>query len=41
MRMPVVLPRPNLSPNAYLTEHDAITRTMHSYIAGARAGDGD
>lgn len=29
------------APNAYLTEHDAITRTMHCYIAGARAGDGD
>jgi hypothetical protein len=27
--------------NTYLTEHDAITRTMHCYIAGARAGDGD
>ena len=27
--------------NAYLTEHDAITRTMHLYIAGARAGDGE
>lgn len=27
--------------NAYLTEHDAITRTMHLYIAGCRAGDGD
>ena len=27
--------------NAYLTEHDAITRTMHCYITGARAGDGD
>jgi hypothetical protein len=25
--------------NAYLSEHDAITRTMHCYIAGARAGD--
>ena len=25
--------------NAYLTEHDAITRTMHCYVAGARAGD--
>jgi hypothetical protein len=25
--------------NAYLREHDAITRTMHCYIAGARAGD--
>jgi hypothetical protein len=23
--------------NAYLTEHDAITRTMHCYIAGALA----
>jgi len=28
-------------PNAYLAEHDAITRTMHCYIAGARAGDSD
>jgi hypothetical protein len=27
--------------NGYLVEHDAITRTMHCYIAGARAGDGD
>ncbi|HEX3820875.1 MAG TPA: nuclear transport factor 2 family protein [Candidatus Sulfotelmatobacter sp.] len=27
--------------NAYLSEHDAITRTMHLYIAGARAGDSD
>ena len=27
--------------NAYLAEHDAITRTMHCYVAGARAGDGD
>jgi len=27
--------------NAYLVEHDAITRTMHRYIAGARAGDSD
>ncbi|HUI41876.1 MAG TPA: nuclear transport factor 2 family protein [Terriglobia bacterium] len=27
--------------SAYLAEHDAITRTMHLYIAGARAGDGD
>jgi len=25
--------------NAYLTEHDAITRVMHCYVAGARAGD--
>jgi len=32
---------PTLAPpsNAYLREHDAITRTMHCYIAGARAGD--
>ena len=27
--------------NAYLVEHDAITRTMHRYIAAARSGDGD
>lgn len=27
--------------NGYLLEHDAITRTMHCYIAGARAGDSD
>jgi hypothetical protein len=34
---------PALKPvsNAYLSEHDAITRTMHCYIAGARAGDGN
>ena len=34
---------PQLKPaaNAYLVEHDAITRTMHCYIAGARAGDGE
>jgi hypothetical protein len=34
---------PELKPaaNAYLAEHDAITRTMHCYIAGARAGDGE
>ncbi len=25
--------------HAYLREHDAITRTMHCYVAGARAGD--
>ena len=41
-----VLEPDNLSPpampiNAYLVEHDAITRTMHCYIAGARAGDSD
>ena len=35
------LPASKLSTNAYLAEHDAITRTMHCYIAGARAGDGD
>jgi Putative lumazine-binding len=27
--------------NAYLVEHDAITRTMHRYIAGARQGNAD
>jgi len=27
--------------NLYLVEHDAITRTMDRYVAGARAGDGD
>jgi len=32
------IPKPTA--NAYLVEHDAITRTMHCYIAGARAGDG-
>jgi len=29
------------SANRYLVEHDAITRTMDRYIAGARAGDGE
>lgn len=38
---PENLPAPKPLPNAYLAEHDAITRTMHRYIAGARAGDGD
>lgn len=33
------LPTVESSNNAYLVEHDAITRTMHCYIAGARAGD--
>lgn len=33
------LPEDLASANSYLTEHDAITRTMHCYIAGARAGD--
>jgi hypothetical protein len=34
---------PALKPaaNRYLVEHDAITRTIDCYIAGARAGDGD
>lgn len=27
--------------NSYLTEHDAITRVVHRYIAGCRAGDGE
>ena len=27
--------------NTYLTEQDAITRTVHCYIAGARAGDAE
>jgi hypothetical protein len=35
-------PLPPESPtSAYLADHDAITRTMHCYIAGARAGDGE
>src|SRR5579863_9822370 len=35
------LPSSGSLANAYLAEHDAITRTMHCYIAGARAGDSD
>jgi hypothetical protein len=35
------LPTPKPAANAYLAEHDAITRTIDRYIAGARAGDGD
>jgi hypothetical protein len=35
------IPSVKAAANAYLVEHDAITRTMHCYIAGARAGDGD
>src|ERR1700733_11265388 len=35
--LPVLQP----ATNTYLVEHDAITRTMHRYIASARAGDGD
>ena len=38
---PQSLPALKPVPNAYLAEHDAITRTMHCYIAGARAGDSD
>jgi hypothetical protein len=35
-------PSPGIPPiNSYLIEHDAITRTMHLYIAGARAGDAE
>lgn len=32
-------PEPDSASHEYLAEHDAITRTMHRYIAGARAGD--
>lgn len=32
---------PRAPANSYLIEHDAITRTMDRYIAGACAGDGD
>jgi Putative lumazine-binding len=35
------LPPVKPAANAYLVEHDAITRTMHRYIAGAREGNGD
>ena len=35
------LPAPTPVVNTYLVEHDAITRTMHRYIEGARAGDSD
>ncbi|HTT20112.1 MAG TPA: nuclear transport factor 2 family protein [Candidatus Sulfotelmatobacter sp.] len=38
---PENLPATQPAANAYLVEHDAITRTMHRYIAGARAGDGN
>jgi hypothetical protein len=27
--------------SSYLTEHDAISRTLHAYVAAARAGDGE
>lgn len=35
------LSRSEVSANGYLVEHEAITRTMDRYVAGARAGDGD
>jgi Putative lumazine-binding len=35
------LPANQHADNTYLTEHDAITRTVHRYIAGCRAGDGE
>jgi hypothetical protein len=35
------LPPVQTAANSYLVEHDAITHTIHRYIAGARAGDGD
>lgn len=38
---PKDLPASDKASNAYLAEHDAITRTMHCYIAGARAGEGN
>jgi Putative lumazine-binding len=34
-------PACELPANGYLIEHDAITRTMDRYVAGARAGDSD
>ena len=37
----VSLPPVKSPTNAYLVEHDVITRTMHRYIAGAREGNGD
>jgi hypothetical protein len=42
VRSEIEEPSPNnASANRYLVEHDAITRTMDRYVAGARAGDGD
>ncbi len=46
-RAPGAVPKPGLSlveeparpANSYLQEHDRITRVMHLYVAGARAGD--
>jgi len=34
-------PESQSADNTYLTEHDAITRVVHRYIAGCRAGDGE
>jgi hypothetical protein len=36
-----VLPANPHADNTYLTEYDAITRVVHRYIAGCRAGDGE
>jgi hypothetical protein len=33
------IPAESAPANGYLAEHDAITRTIHCYIAGGRAGD--
>jgi Putative lumazine-binding len=38
---PTKLPKEHAAPNAYLAEHDAITRTIDCYIAGGRAGNSD
>jgi hypothetical protein len=38
---PAMPPKARAAPNAYLAEHDAITRTIDCYIAGGRAGDCD
>jgi hypothetical protein len=38
---PLDLVEPKSASNSYLAEHDAITRIMDRYIAGARCGDGD
>jgi hypothetical protein len=36
-----VLPANPHADNTYLTEYDAITRVVHRYIAGCRAGEGE
>jgi hypothetical protein len=38
---PARLSKERAGPNAYLAEHDAITRTIDCYIAGGRAGNSD